>query len=227
MNYLLAVLTCGRPEYLQRTLASYARFLQPQPTAVYAWDDGMQTPLSAFHPFDEGELIVEGEANRIGRCSGHARLWHAAAQSRFDWVFTVEDDIVLLRPLNLEYLRQLIEVERTLEQLALIRCPWGAEIEHGGYIPMFPDRYERRSTAVAGGREGHWISSTVDWTSSPALLPTSLTREVEWPSGHNCELELGPRITALRPESVSGYFGQGEPYCAHVGMQRAAGSFGY
>ena len=232
LRYLLAILTCGRPAYLQRTLASYAAFLDPQPTAVYAWDDGLQTPreaFSAFHPYPH----VEGEPQRIGRCAGHARLWHAThAYPGIDWVFTVEDDIVLLRPLNLRHLAETIEAEPTLAQLALVRCPWGAEIEHGGYIAQFPDRYDRRTTNVwagshGGWREAHWIASTVDWTSSPALLPMSLPRTVAWPSESGCELELGPRILAQRPDAVSGYFGWGEPWCAHVGMARVEGSHGY
>lgn len=231
MRYLLAVLTCGRPEYLTPTLATYAEFLHPKPTAVYAWDDGLRTPREAFAPFSEVErFVIEGESKRIGRCSGHAHLWQAARKPEFsdiDWLFTIEDDVVLLRPLNLFHMAEVLEHEPTLEQLALVRCPWGAEIEHGGYIPMFRDRYTRRETHVAGSCPAHWISSTIDWTSSPALLPASLPREIEWPGGSGCELELGPRIMALRPNAVSGYWGWGECQAAHVGMERAEGSHGY
>jgi len=231
MNYMLAVLTCGRPEYLRRTLAAYAQFLHPKPTAVYVWDDGLQTPTDAYRAFAEVDrFVVEGEKRRIGRCSGHAHLWQAARRPEFsdiDWLFTVEDDIVLLRPLNLYHMAEVLLAEPTLEQLALVRCPWGAEVEHGGYIPMFPDRYTRRETHVDGSCPARWTSSTIDWTSSPALLPASLPREIEWPGGSGCELKLGPRIMALRPDAVSGYFGLGEPWVAHLGMQRVEGGFGY
>lgn len=231
MKYLLAVLTCGRPEYLERTLATYSSFLHPRPSAVYSWDDGLKTPLESFGAFSDLPITIEGEENRVGRCSGHAHLWQAAERSEFDWVFTIEDDVVLLRPLNLTHMADVLVGEDDLEQLALVRCPWGSEIEVGGFIPMFPDRYERRTTFAAGEHgapvEAHWIASTIDWTSSPALLPTTLTREIEWPGGHGCELELGPRILSLRPDAVSGYWGWGEPWVSHIGMKRVDGGHGY
>jgi len=191
----------------------------------------MRTPTDAYQAFAEVDrFVVEGEKQRVGCCSGHARLWQAARRPEFsdiDWLFTVEDDIVLLRPLNLHHMAEVLQAEPTLEQLALVRCPWGAEIEHGGYIRMFPYRYTRRETHVGGSCPAHWISSTVDWASSPALMPASLPREIERPDDPGCETALGPRIMALRPEAVSGYFGLGEPWVAHLGMQRVEGGFGY
>lgn len=227
MKYLLAVLTCGRPEYLVPTLQAYSDFLNPRPSAMYVWDDGYSTPTDAFSPFGDVPLHLQGQKDKIGRCSGHAKLWEYAAKSEFDWVFTVEDDVVLLRPLRVNHLVDVLERERNLQQLALIRCPWGREVEYGGYVRQFPDRYERVETMIDGGRSAKWIESTVDWTSSPALLSTSLPRNVEWPRGSNCELTLGPRIKEMRPEAVSGYWGWGEPWSAHVGMERVAGAHGY
>lgn len=230
MRYLLCVLTCGRPDYLQRTLASYSQFLMPRADAVYVWDDGLETPWEAFSVFADVPTTVEGELERIGRCSGHARLWEATRRPEYadiDWVFTIEDDVVLLRPLRLNDLRYVLTVEDELEQLALVRCPWGVEVEVGGFIPLFPERYVRAMTPNASDHPFEWISSTVDWTSSPALLPAALPRELDWPGGHGCEGELGPRILAQRPHALSGYWGWGEPWCAHIGMERIKGGYGY
>lgn len=227
MRYLLCVLTCGRPDYLRRTLATYSQFMWPRPEAVYVWDDGLATPMEAYDAFADVPTTVEGELDRIGRCSGHAHLWEATRRPEYaelDWVFTIEDDVVLLRPLRLPDLASVLNEEDDLAQLALVRCPWGAEIEVGGFIPLFPDRYERRSSL---GLPFEWMASTYDWTSSPALLPAALPREVDWPGGHGCEGELGPRILAQRPHAISGYWGWGEPWVAHIGMQRIKGGYGY
>lgn len=235
------MLSCGRPEYVRRTLAAYAAFLTPAPSAVYVFDDGGQTPLDTFDAWPGVPVKVESSQERVGRCAAHANLWRAAAASDFDWVWTVEDDILLLRPLDLRDLADLLDEEPTLAQVALVRCPWGMEVAHGGYIPMRADQgfawYERRETLRVASVVHHpadepwpsweWIASTTDWTSSPALLSTSLTRKVKWPDEAGCEATLGPAIQALCPDAVSGYWGWGEPWVAHIGMERVEGAHGY
>lgn len=230
MNYLLAILTCGRPKYLERTLASFVRFLDPAPSAVYVWDDGASTPVETFGILEGDHLTVEGEPERIGRCAGHAKLWEACRRDTYaglDWVFTAEDDVVLVRPTPLNWLRELLQAEVDLQQVALVRCPWGAEIEWGGYFAQFPWKYERRETQIKDGPVCRWTASTVDWTSSPALLPMSLPLGIDWPAEPGCELTLGPRIQAAAKDAVSGYWGWGEPWCAHIGLDRIPGGHGY
>jgi len=222
VRYLLAILTCGRPAYLERTLDSYVAFLDPPPSGVYAYDDGGQTPLETFERWEGVPVRVESHPDMLGRCAAHANLWRAAAASAYDWVFAIEDDIVLLRPLAVDALASLLSQEPLLAQVALVRCPWGSEIAHGGYIPMAPWKYERRRTA-----DYEWTASTADWTNSPALFRTRLAREVEWPAEAGCEHALGPQILARHPELVSGYWGWGEPWVAHIGIDRVPGAHGY
>lgn len=227
MRYLFAMLSCGREEYVRRTLAAYAELLDPAPSAVYVYDDGGQTPLDAFNAWDV-PVTVESLPYRVGRCAGHANLWRFAAASEFDYVWTVEDDILLLRPLNLRAVAELLELKPQVQQVALVRCPWGSEIYHGGYIPMRAgsDWYIRAGQVSDTGWWLEWIESTRDWTSSPALLRTSLPREVAWPEEAGCEGTLGPRILERHPEAVSAYWGLGEPWTAHIGLERVEGAHG-
>ena len=46
LNYILTILSSGRPVYLERTLASYAKLLSPPPSAVYLYDDGRSLEFS-------------------------------------------------------------------------------------------------------------------------------------------------------------------------------------
>lgn len=236
MKYLLAVLTCGRPDYLRRTLAAYARFLDPAPAAVYAYDDGDHTRPEVFQTpgWEDVPVLVES-GPRVGRCAAYTNLWAASRMERhadIDWLFTVEDDILLLRPLNLRWLADVLRAEEDLAQLALVRAPWHpAEIETGGFIPLFEDRYERRQTEVptreGDGRAGvaRWTASTYDWTSSPALLHASLPRQIDWPDT-DCDFGIGRRIVAENTDAVSGYWGWGEPWVAHIGLERVEGAKG-
>jgi len=224
VRYLLAVLTCGRPDYLRRTLEAYADFLDPQPEALLVWDDGLQTPVETFSPFSHLGQVVEGKEGKLGTFAAHAELWRATRRAEYDhldYVFVAEDDVLLLRPLNVTWMRELLDTEPDLEQVALVRAPYpcgaGAEMAMGGFIPMFPDRYNRRTTTI-GDNTCKWISSQWDWTSSPALLRMSLTREVDWPI-HDSERALGPLLMERNPNAVSGYWGWGEAICSHIGLE--------
>ncbi len=239
MDYLFCLLACGRADYTRRTLAAYADLLTPAPAEAYCFDDGGQLDLEAVWPAAWAGVprTLESYPTLLGRCAAHANLWKHAAASDLDWVFTVEDDILLLRPLDLRNVAALLEAEPTLAQVALVRAPWSGEIPYGGYIPMRAalghDWYERRLTKVPDvGKRYHtrdveWIASTMDWTSSPALLRTSLTREVAWPAQAGCEGELGAAIQAVYPDAVSGYWDWGPPWVAHIGIERTEGAHGY
>lgn len=166
MHYLLTVLTNGRRECFERALHAFAQHASPAPAGIMVMDDGGQTGhefvlrtlAEAFTPTTGGLIIpveYEDSPAPLGMCKAYAHCWHAAATSEHPWVFHLEDDFVLLRPLKIVHLAETIEAEPTLAQVALVRTPWGFEIPHGGYIPMFPGLYERRETRFV---EGHRVN---------------------------------------------------------------------
>jgi len=199
--YLLTVLRNGRDTYHERMLASFLQHVTPQPADVYEYDD---------------------RRTSLGMCAAHAKCWNAAADSPLDWVFHIEEDMVILRPLELQRLAAVLDMHDHLKQMALVRCPWGFEIEHGGYIPQTPGWYER-----VGMYDHGWIETTRNWATGPALFKTGLAREFPWDPSPGCETEIGPRILRDYPDAKFGLWGWGEPLCAHVGVERAPGSHGY
>lgn len=230
MNYVLTILSSGRPVYLERTLNSYMQFLNPEPSAVYLFNDGpclKPLPLDLLPQAPD----FEWSDSMLGQCSAQAYCWQAAAESEHEWAFHVEDDVVLLRPLDLRNLAAVMERESTLAQMALVRCPWGAEIEYGGYIPMVPGHYTRRQTACNTPRHRgelmEWIATTRNWANAPALYRTELARSYTWPARPGCETTVGPELIARDPDTVFGLWGAGEPWVAHIGVERAPGSHGY
>lgn len=228
----MTVLSSGRPVYLERTLASLKQFLTPPPSDIYLFDDG---GVLVALDYGEPELRLESSPIKIGQCAAQAHCWQAAVDSPLDWVLHWEDDVVLLRPLDLRDLVAVMEEEQNIAQMALVRCPWGAEIEHGGYIPQFPGYYDRRETRTGecqkcgssmDGEVYEWIATTRNW-SNTGLWPTALTREFDWPDQPGCETTMGPMILDKYPDAVFGLWGWGEPHCAHIGVERAPGSHGY
>jgi hypothetical protein len=241
MRYLLTVLTNGRPEYLGRSLAAFAEHVTPKPTEVYVYDDSAPdhtlgpTPetVQAFidadlAPLPSGVRLGSAE-KRIGMCAAHARCWEAAAKSDLDWVFHIEDDQRILCPIDLLDLADLLTSFDHLVQMTLMRTPWGAEVEYGGYVPQSPDWYHWKEQPVYGGycQTQRWFETTRNWATSPTLFSTALAREFPWSPEPGCETEIGPRILAARPDARFGIYGGGECHAAHIGVERAPGATGY
>lgn len=227
MDYLLTVLTNGRRECFERSLHAFLKHVTPRPSAVFVMDDGGQTdaeelvskltPMASTWPWQ-----FESTPEPIGMCRAHGRCWAAAAASEYPWAFHLEDDQVLLRRTHLPDLAKVLDLEPALTQMALVRCPWGREIEHGGYIPQEPGWYTRT--------EGHgceWIETTRNWCTAPSLFRTSLAREFPWPEEPGCETTIGPQIQAAGVGLKFGLWGGGEPHCAHIGVDRVPSAFGY
>lgn len=199
-SYLLTVLSTGRQQYLDRMLASLDEHLHPAPA----------------------EMFVFTDEERIGQCAAHARCWQHAAESGFDWVFHIEEDFVVLRPIDVEHMTELMYAQPHLFQLSLMRQAWGAEIEWGGYVAKDPGWYQRRTD---NGWE--WIETTRNWANAPTLFRTDLAREFPWPVEPGCETTIGPQMLARYPEGRFGILGLGEVQACHIGVERAVGSRGY
>lgn len=230
MRYLLTVLTNGRSEYLERALAAFEEHVTPRPAAAFVHIDG---PHPLPRPLYDGALQWDvGYAGRpVGFTMGTKDCMDFAAGSELEWFFHLEDDFVLLRPLDLNWLREVLEAEQHVKQMALVRTPWGAEIEHGGYIAKEPGWYTRRETVARfDDRQpvrARWIETTRNFATNPALAATAFPREHPYPSVALSEGVYGFEIRDREPEATFGLWGWGEPWCAHIGVERQQGSHGY
>lgn len=279
MRYLLTVLTNGRRECFERAIYAFAQHADPIPALVMVMDDGGLTGIdfvcstieAAYEKHRPDELWpalrYEDSPAPLGMCRAHAHCWHEAAVSELEWVFHLEDDFVLLRPLELVHLAETIDAEPTLTQMALVRTPWGFEIPHGGYIPQTPGHYDRRETRFVeghrvndpkvgpehyvraddgspldretvpehpvfgefrSGRRARWIATQRNWATNPALFRTDIARRYPWPLDGPCERTIGDDVILPdRPDAVFGLWGWGEPWAAHVGVERQPGAYGY
>lgn len=225
MNYLLAVMTNGRRDYLARTLAALTEHLAPAPALCYLHDDAGGTPYLDLLDQTGYAWKCKAQVSAVGHCRSYRNVWEEAAACGAEFVFVVEDDQVLVRPTDLDDLAWVLHETSSLAQMALLRTPWGAEIPYGGYIPQTPGWYRRRR--ADNDHLDEWIETTRNWTCAPALFRTSLAREFPWPSDPGCETAIGPAILAARPDAKFGLWGWGEPWVAHIGVERARGAYGY
>lgn len=215
-RYLLTVLGNGRTEYLERALESIEEHLTPQPFVRYIYDD------SETH---------------LGQCAAQSMCWEAASNTTVNFCLHWEEDYVALRPLDVERMAALMDAQPHLLQLTLMRQAWAAEIPYGNYVAKDPGWYERRELQLSTGRiDRHgneeyavteWMETTRNWANAPTLFRTALAREFEWPTEPGCETAIGPEMLARYPEGKFGIAGWGQAEVAHVGVERAPGSYGY
>lgn len=226
MNYLLTVLTNGRPDYLARTLDAFREYVSPQPTEVYLYDDGGRTPLGILQERFPGSAVAY-RAERVGMCAAHAFCWGAAATSKLDWVFHLEDDMRILCPIDLDEIAAVMESHPYLASMTLKRTPWGTEVEHGGFVEQEPGWYERKVVhGYQGAKTQRWFETTRNWSCAPTLFRTDLARALPWSPEPGCETEFGKRL--LDEDVVRfGIWGGGECQVAHIGVDRAPGARGY
>jgi len=223
MDYILTLLTNGRTEVFERTLAAFAELVTPKPAAVYVFDDGHQSDAELMVNETLGvECFYDSAPNPLGMCRAHAQCHYAAAHSGYDWAWHQEDDQLLLRPVNLNDLAALMDTQTHLAQVALVRAPWNREVPFGGYIPQSPGWYIR-----CRDDRFEWIETTRNWATSPALMRTSLLREFSWPEQAGCETAYGPTILDADPDARFALYGGGEAWYAHVGKERSQAAFGY
>lgn len=225
MRYFLSLLTNGREECLERTLAAFEEFVTPRPSEIFIHIDG---PFSPPRPlYGEMEWKVAQASTPVGFTYGTKDCYDEAAHSGFEWCFHMEDDMVIVRPVDLNHLREVLEVEKHVCQMALVRSPWGAEIPYGGYIAQHAEQYTRRQVATRGWGSAKWIEHVRNWTTNPALQRTSFLREHPFPVVQHSEGMYGFQIREQSPGTTFGLWGWGEPWCAHIGVDRQHGSHGY
>lgn len=228
MEYILTVLTNGRQECLARTLEAFERFITPRPTQIFIHIDGNHPPPRLL--YDEMPWQVSVARDPVGFTFGTDDCYATAAQSGLDWTFHLEDDFVILEPIDLRDIAAVLDAEPHLAQMAQIRTPWGHEIPHGGYIPQNQDSYERKSTRVKIGKrqvEHRWIETSRNWATNPALMKTQFFRDNPWPLVPLSEGVYGFQIRERNPAARFGLWGWGGPKCAHIGVDRVKGAHGY
>ena len=136
------------------------------------------------------------------------------------FVFHLEDDFVLLRPVDLEAMIDVLDSFPHLVQLALRRQPWNDEEQAaGGIVESHPDDYidvvGRTNRAWA-----KWLEHRRFFTTNPSLYRTTLCRK-GWPEGEHSEGIFTHRLLA-DPDVRFGFWGDrksGEAV-SHIGNKR-------
>lgn len=221
------VMTDGRVDCLDRTLASFDQHV-PRPIDYrYLWDDTGNDDhfnylrLAYRH---RGWVPVRGMVGKEGFGGAIRSAWQWLLDNTdADYIFHVEDDFLFEQPVPVDAIIKVLERRPYLAQMALRRQAVNAdEIAAGGVVELNPDKF----TEVRDGRQV-WIEHRQFHTTNPSLFRRALL-EVGWPEGDHSEGVFTHRLLGGGFDDVSGdavrfgYWGAktSAPWIHHIGDQR-------
>jgi hypothetical protein len=214
----LVVITDGRREYLEKSVASLDNNLDMRSVSnrLIADDSGDgEYRAWIFRQFSTFDYVQH--ENRLGFSAIIETAWKAAlSYPNISHVFHAEDDFTYNEPVDLKEMCDILDSNPHLAQIALKRQPVNEEErEAGGFMEMWPaESWEQR--------EGY-IEHSTTLTTNPSLL-----------SRHAIETVLTAGVQLTEPNMTEvlssagyrfGYLGRIEdlPRVEHIGEMRAAG----
>lgn len=190
----LLLISDGREDYLQQTVAS------------------MEANLPVF----EHVVHVDDARHELGFAGAIQAGWDRVLATDCEFVFHLEADFTFNRPVPLERMRDLLDEQPHLVQVALLRQPWNpSERAAGGVWQQHPDEYIFHDG---------WFEHARYFTTNPCLYPRWVA-ERGWPQVPQSEGMFGLKLFAEDPVRRSAFLGAGEEWVEHIGLERAGGGY--
>lgn len=210
---------CGRREELEGTIASFDERVHGTVRSMTIVDDSGDPDHGAWleNRFGDRSLIVHHERN-LGYREMMARTWSRIAHTEgAPYIFWSEDDFAFERDIDLDDLAVILEHDRHLAQVVLLRAAfYPRELEAGSIPNEHPESYTQREVDGLPYLEHRRFFSC-----NPSLMRRSLFSAAPWPetgAGSDSEALMGPRLKALGFRFA--FAGKGEPWIRHTGRER-------
>lgn len=220
MKIIWTVLTDGRKHYIQQAL----------PT----WLDNFSTISDRFIIDDSGDpeyrqwlsenfqsfTIVPVSEERSGFAAAMQKLFSLVKETGANYCFHLEDDFLLLKQFDINKLIDILELNKRIAQVSLMRGPWyHNEHEHGGLIEAIKNHTPGAVFIDKNENDLQWTEHSAYWTCNPNLFSSSLTK-FEWPSGLWSESRFGRQV--FKTYQTAAVYGKKEdwPYIEHIGRER-------
>ena len=234
LNYRLVVLTHGDSATLPGCLVAFDRHVTPAPSQTVLVIDGDEPAPAAldFIHTRGGDSWWSPTGRPLGFCGATAYTWAVGAEPGVDYVFWLEHDFEVCRPVDLRDLRQVLDYHGgdgvefvNLAQMALMRDAYSREERDAGglfelrradFVPMPPQDHLLIEYPTV------WLK-TPWFTTNPSLMRRDFMAQNLFPDdgGTHCEGRFGVR---LAQEGWSfGTWGDGTVYCHHVGVRTGHG----
>lgn len=223
MTIALCVLTNGRDDLLERTLASFDEHVTGNIVRRILHDDTGDPDHLAMLRDTYGRRFhqIVGHSKRLGQdkaiITARRQLRRDRRSIKFRYVFWQEDDFEYQSDVDLDVLARVLDERPYLLQLALKRQPWWQnEVAAGKTFDRFPDDYPE----VRSDWGATWCEHTKWFTHNPNLQRASLL-DTTYPTGKHHEWRFS-RLLAARKGVRFGYWGERDapPIVEHTGTTR-------
>jgi hypothetical protein len=210
-----------RSQYLRASLASFSEHVTgPIVQRVLYSDWGPDVRGELDEIAEEHGFYVVGPERHIGYVAGMQALWgYLDRRAQGSYVFSIEDDFVYDRDVDLAPMIDTLREHSALRQIALLRGPYyDREIEAGSVLASLKTPHE-----LQNHRPYPFVTHRDHFTANPSLFHRSLVK-TPWPSGQSTERLFGDAV--LRDERARfAYWGSGEPWISHIGAVRAGSAY--
>lgn len=220
---MIAVLlmTDGRGHLLERTVRAFEAHTAAAPVSErWVHDDSGDPEYARWLREHLPEWRIVSTPGRSGFGGAVRNAWEQLRRaSRAPFVFHLEDDFVLTRPVDLTRMAWVLDRHPHVVQLALRRQPWNDhERAAGGIVEQHPDSY---AEVVDEHTASVWLEHRLFFTPNPSLYRRTLLLDTDWPSGRQSEGRYSHQL--LGDESLRfAFWGSRESgeWCEHIGTER-------
>lgn len=231
------VTTHGNAPHLEAAIEAFAEHVRPHPVDLVCVADGPGR-LPPVHPWrrHDGTWKIVQHGEQLGFCQTLLTAWTAAWEIGVDYVFWLENDFVIERDLDLRELAHVLAATPTLAQMALMRDAVNAEEKAaGGLYESRPGQYTSRTVwfdrfdgdpgdlaTKHALYERPWLEHRAYFTTNPSLMSREfMLMNLAHYEGGECEGKFG--IDLVSRGYRFGVWGNGEPWCRHVGERDGIG----
>jgi len=220
MNLLL-VMTDGRRECIKRTIPAALAMVEGIDHRVIYTDAGDESYTHWLHTNFPTFDVLESQ-KRLGFGGAIERAWQIILDNYdFDYVFHLEDDFIIEKPVDLKDFMAVLEERPYLQQMALLRQAWNEEEKKaGGIVQQNPDQF------VPNQCRGYsWVEHRRFFTTNPSLYRRELVKR-GWPNVKNSEGNFTLELTK-DPTVQFGMWGPKftEPWVNHIGNERIGSGY--
>lgn len=210
MTLLTLVITDGRREYMERTMAAASEMIPRfEPLIINDSGDGDYCDW-----LNERYARCVHHPERRGMAAAVRTAWQTAIGTTARYVFHLEEDFVLTSPVDVRAMVRTMDKHPELAQLVLKRQPWSDEEKNaGGQIEVAPSEFEDRHGFVEHRRL---------FSFNPSLVRVEAC-EKALNDGESDGLEAGVTQTLIREGYLFAFWGTRDdpPRCEHIGEHRS------
>ncbi len=217
----LVIVTDGRDQYIKQTWDSWDTKLDFKFSEIIIIDDSARRDYQRWldETFAKKVWKIVHHPERLGFGRTVADVW-AQVPKDAHYVFHLEDDFLLNRPLDLNNWIKILQDNPKVVQVCAYRQPWSQdEINKGGFIKQHAGCYTDK---VYSGFDV--VEHKRNFSTNPSLYPRWLV-DKGWPEDPNSEGKLSFALKEIDPEYVYLLWGKStdEPLVHHFGQRRGTG----